>query len=113
MAAIEWTHRNIEEFGGNPDQIIIFGESAGGHSVALHLLNQTSLMAGGIMESPPLGLPLRTAVSWGTLPRTFSSQLACDPDSLTPSARLECLRGRNASQIVEVQVSSNNADPQV
>eukprot|EP01084_Bolivina_argentea_P227407 384071_1 len=37
--AIEWTYRNIKNFGGNPDQLIIFGESAGGHSVALHLLN--------------------------------------------------------------------------
>ncbi|MCH2559014.1 MAG: carboxylesterase family protein [Alcanivorax sp.] len=34
VAALEWVHRHIEAFGGRPDQVTIFGESAGGFSVA-------------------------------------------------------------------------------
>jgi carboxylesterase type B len=53
LLAIQWTHDNIHLFGGNPDQITIFGESAGSGSCAYHLLNQNSegLFRGVILES--------------------------------------------------------------
>jgi para-nitrobenzyl esterase len=37
LAALRWVKRNIGAFGGNPDQVTIVGESAGGVSV-MHLL---------------------------------------------------------------------------
>lgn len=40
--ALEWVKMNIEQFGGNSEEITIFGLSAGGASVGYHLLSQKS-----------------------------------------------------------------------
>ena len=33
VAALEWIRDNIEEFGGDPDNVTIFGESGGARKV--------------------------------------------------------------------------------
>jgi len=40
IQAIRWVKDHIQEFGGNPDRITIFGESAGGISVCTLLISQ-------------------------------------------------------------------------
>src|SRR5690606_27339231 len=47
IAALEWVRRNVEQFGGDPDNVTIFGESAGGFSV--HFL-MTSPRAQGLFH---------------------------------------------------------------
>ncbi len=68
IAALEWVRRNIRAFGGDPDQVTIMGQSAGGFAVSALLgapaaagLFQRAIIASGISGSSSVDLATATA----------------------------------------------------
>src|SRR5579859_1965179 len=55
VAAMKWVHENIENFGGDPDRVMIYGQSGGGSKVttlmgmpsAVGLIHRASAQSGG------------------------------------------------------------------
>jgi carboxylesterase type B len=60
IAALEWVHANIDRFGGDPDNVTVFGQSAGAMSI-------------GALLGAPRARRLFTAPSARAVPRTTYS----------------------------------------
>ena len=82
VAALEWVQKNIEKFGGDPENITIFGQSAGGHAIA-QLINQApDLFHRCIIQSAPFAIQ-NTKSQAQEVYQSFTKALGVDPSVAT------------------------------
>ena len=95
-----WVRDQIAAFGGDPDNVTIAGQSAGGHSVALHLVSPGSagLFHRAIMQSGFASVRWRTAADARVQGEEFAGALGCT--SSDPAALATCLRSKSREAIL-------------
>jgi para-nitrobenzyl esterase len=96
QAALRWVQRNIARFGGDPGNVTIAGQSAGGLSVLAQMVSPGArgLFARAIVQSGTFALnqqPLATAETAG---QTFATAVGC------PDQTAACLRNVPVSDLV-------------
>lgn len=97
IEALRWIKRNIKNFGGDLDNITIFGESAGGMSIGVLITSPLTrgLFNKAIIQSGPLSLITTTLKSQDKVSVEFAEKVGCE--NLKNAG--ECLRSLSSQNI--------------
>jgi carboxylesterase type B len=92
IAALQWVKANIAKFGGDPNNVTIFGHSAGGQDVGLLMLSPLAkgLFAKAIEQSGTagFGLPPRTLAENEKLGEAFAAAMGVPASSKAPLEKM-------------------------
>jgi carboxylesterase type B len=91
VEALRWTKKHIAAFGGNPDRVCVFGQSAGGVSGNIHLARNEPLFSSVIIQSGLI--PLCGVMTVPQYQAIYSKMLTAlnIPEDLPPRERLQRL----------------------
>jgi para-nitrobenzyl esterase len=96
QAALKWVQQNIKTFGGDPNNVTVFGESTGGIAIMFNLVSpgaaglfQKVILESGVSASAQT--PLETAKKTGS---DFATAMGCEDQTAL------CMRSKSADEII-------------
>ena len=96
-AALRWVREHVAPFGGDPTNVTIFGESAGGWSVCTMLASPLAegLFDRAIIQSGPCTTPIPTLAAAETQGERFADEIGCAgaPDVVA------CMRSKTLDEV--------------
>jgi para-nitrobenzyl esterase len=108
VAALEWVRDNIRSFGGDPDNVTLFGESAGANAVTTLMCVPAArgLFARAISESSPAEAVYDADVTarWGA---DFVALLAEELGSAAPASKSEAAALLNSATLQQLVTATN------
>lgn len=97
-AALRWIHDNIAEFGGDPNKVVLTGQSAGAGSVTQQIFSPLSqgLFAGAMLSS---------GCTWGGSNATLAAgeAIGLQVQEALGAANLKAMRDVPADRIIDIQ----------
>ena len=110
VEALKWVKDNVKNFGGNSSKVTIFGESAGGASVSLHLLSPLSkdlfhqvIAESGVDLTPWATMPISIGVDFA---KELAQKLNCP--SGNHDKMMACIRKKDAKDIQKMSETKND-----
>ncbi|KAJ6453372.1 Alpha/Beta hydrolase protein [Mycena sanguinolenta] len=110
--ALKWVQQNIEYFGGDPDQVTIFGQSSGALSVTLQILayggTQPSPFNGALIESTALEANMTSTLTRDVFTDVAVLAGCAENGDAQSAATIACMRNLTMDELWNATLTNYN-----